>query len=233
LLDGVTPQQLLVMAAPVFQLHTAKAITSYSDLAARENRLLVRWLLSAEEHDIRYLLAHVLLSDQVQGAFDRIIIDAPPRQTVGAIQALCASTHLLIPTILDGLSGEAVGTYVNEVLTLRERNICPYLKLLGVVGSMTSANIGDVLERAPDSPPRLQVAEREGLAEIKKTLSRIQAEHQLAAPPIELLPEDTFIQRTASIANSAGDSLAYVSAGESVRRMFQRLGIEVARRMMD
>src|SRR3972149_10867588 len=100
------------MCLPVSNLATAKAIPAYYDLAQVETRLLVRWLLRADGFDLRYVLADLLLSPEVQAAFDRIIIDAPPRLSTAAIQALCASTHLLIPTILDQMSGDAVGTFV-------------------------------------------------------------------------------------------------------------------------
>ena len=44
-----------------------------------------------------------------------MIINSPPRLTTSHIQAMCASTHLLIPTILDGLSGDAVARYLDQV----------------------------------------------------------------------------------------------------------------------
>ena len=44
--------------------------------------------------------AEALLDPQVQANFDLIIIDAAPRLTTSHLQAMCASTHLLIPTVL-------------------------------------------------------------------------------------------------------------------------------------
>ena len=111
------------------------AIPAYYDLAQAENRLMVEWLIGDGKRDIRYNLAKVLLSEEVQRRYDRIIIDAPPRLTTAHVQALAASTHVLIPTVLDQLSGEAVGSFVEQII-LHSR-LWPHLKIIGVVGSMT------------------------------------------------------------------------------------------------
>jgi chromosome partitioning protein len=137
-------------------------IPAYYDLAQAENRMLVEWLLpltgygllrrllkllgvfegsAPRSHkDLRYLLAEALLDPHVQANFDLIIIDAPPRLTPSHIQAMCASTHLLIPTILDGLSGDAVARYLDQIATHKlglpgasKLAICPYLQPIGVV----------------------------------------------------------------------------------------------------
>jgi cellulose biosynthesis protein BcsQ len=60
----------------------------------------------------------------VQRAFDLIIIDCPPRLTTSKIQALCAGSHLLIPTIFDRTSAEAVVTLYEQVETLKRAGIC-------------------------------------------------------------------------------------------------------------
>ncbi|MGH6816480.1 MAG: ParA family protein, partial [Hyphomicrobiaceae bacterium] len=77
-------------------------------------------------------------SNAVRAAFSLIIIDSPPRLTTGAIQALAAGTHLLVPTVLDGPSSEAVVTFVRQVETFRKAGICPYIKYIGVVGTLAA-----------------------------------------------------------------------------------------------
>ena len=72
------------------------AIPAYYDLAQAENRLMVEWLIGDSSADIRYHLADILLSDEVQRRYDRIIIDAPPRLSSAHVQALSTSTHVLI-----------------------------------------------------------------------------------------------------------------------------------------
>lgn len=133
-----------------------QVITAYYDLAQADNRILIEWLLKCrprttktfrrwaadlmlglhfKTEDVRYTLAEALLTKPVQDAFDLIIIDCPPRLTTSEIQAFCAATHLLIPTIMDRASAEAVGSLCRQVQTLKTGNICPHLKYLGVVGT--------------------------------------------------------------------------------------------------
>src|SRR5260370_35877134 len=97
--------------------------------------------------DVRYALAKILHSDIVQRAFDLIIIDCPPRLTTSEIQAFCASSHLLIPTIFDRTSAEAVVSLCGQIETLKRAGICTYLKYIGIVG--TRWRPGRVSQTAP------------------------------------------------------------------------------------
>jgi cellulose biosynthesis protein BcsQ len=74
-----------------------------------ETRLLIQWLSGEVDGDVRYGLARSLLDPAIQKRFHRVIIDAPPRMTTGFVNALCASTHLVVPFVLDTLSAERVG----------------------------------------------------------------------------------------------------------------------------
>jgi chromosome partitioning protein len=100
-----------------------------------ETRLVLKWLVGDLDGDIRYNLARVLHSSEIQDAFDRIIIDAPPRFTTGFINALCASTHLIVPFVLDILSAERVGLSLRKIKRMRGQ-LFPHLELAGVVGTM-------------------------------------------------------------------------------------------------
>jgi chromosome partitioning protein len=151
-------------------------IPAYYDLAQAENRMLVEWLLPLSEHglvsrllrlfrvretdpqrsvtDVRYLLAEALLDPLVQANFDLVIIDSPPRLTPSHIQAMCASTHLLVPTILDGLAGDAVARYLDQVATHKlgppgnsSRAICPHLQPIGVVCTLLPPGNADLSGR--------------------------------------------------------------------------------------
>ena len=175
---------------------------------------MVEWLIRDQPEDMPYFLATLLLHPQVQGRYQRIIIDAPPRLTTACIQALCSGTHLLIPTVLDKLSTEAVTTFVNEVETLKKGGLCPHLKYAGIVGTMLNW-------QAKVHEP------------VVKTL---QDQLREAGVAIELLPKHTWIPEMAAISRQAGDSLAYFSATpadarEKVRKAFRNLGVEVAERM--
>jgi chromosome partitioning protein len=113
-----------------------KVITADYDLAQAENRLMIEWLLGDRKYDIRFRLLELLANDAVRDSFSAIIIDSPPRLTTGAIQALAAGTHVLIPTILDEPSAEAVLTFVGQIEKFRMEGLCPKIKHLGVVATM-------------------------------------------------------------------------------------------------
>src|SRR5205807_10288596 len=81
-------------------------------------------------------LAKLLLSDEMADSFDVMLIDAPPRLTAGTVNAFCASTHLLVPTVFDLLSAEAVGTFLNGAEALKH-SLNHGIDLLGVVGMLT------------------------------------------------------------------------------------------------
>lgn len=57
---------------------------------------MIQWLLRQTDDDLRYRLARVLLDDDIGKKFDIVLIDAPPRLTTATINALCASTHVLV-----------------------------------------------------------------------------------------------------------------------------------------
>src|SRR5260370_24027885 len=118
--------------------------------------------------DVRYTVEKILHSDIVQRAFDLIIIDCPPRLTTSEIQAFCASSHLLIPTIFDRTSAEAVVTLYDQIETLKGAGICPHLKYMGVVGTMWK---------------RGRAAQAEAITFVKDALGN---------SPIRVLPEKTF-----------------------------------------
>lgn len=115
-----------------------------------ETRLLLEWLINDRKDDIRYNLARVLHSHEVQDHFDRVIIDAPPRMTTGLMNALCASTDLIVPFVLDILSAERVGMFLGTVRRMRGQ-LFPHLELAAVVGTFkgdATGNLRDAEERA-------------------------------------------------------------------------------------
>lgn len=199
-----------------------RGIPAYYDLAQAENRLLVEWAIQAESskgvhrvgsRDIRYMLFELLHDQAVQGKFDRIIIDAPPRLTAACIQAFCAATHLIIPTVLDTLSGEAVSAFVDQIKVLRENKVCPGLKIAGVV---------------PYAPGSAQRYRREARANIEASLKRSGTEAELLGTDFEI-PSLPFISEV------AGTSIAYAAdannpAVRRVRDVFSKIADELENR---
>jgi cellulose biosynthesis protein BcsQ len=184
-----------------------QVITAYYDLAQADNRIMIEWLLQCihfrpqdlrhalmerlkgdllRTADMRYTLAKILHSDIVQRAFDLIIIDCPPRLTTSEIQAFCASSHLLIPTIFDRTSAEAVVTLYEQIETLKRAGICPHLKYMGVVGTMWK---------------RGRAAQTEAITFVKDALGN---------GPIRILPEETFVPHAAALVNDAPDGIAHI-----------------------
>jgi cellulose biosynthesis protein BcsQ len=106
-------------------------------LANVEGSLLAQRILEADRKiDERYRLAHVLLHPDVRRMFGMIIIDTPPRMTLGTVNALFASHAYVVPTQFDRVSTEAVGPYLRQVERLKmDRDID--LKFSGMVGMLT------------------------------------------------------------------------------------------------
>src|SRR5215468_3363188 len=185
--------------------------SSYA-LAATENRLMIEYLLGDDRRydDGRYRLANLLLSEDVGDEYDVALIDAPPRLTAATINAFCASTHLLVPTVYDKMSAEAVGTFLNGVRTLKNA-LNTQIDLLGVVGSLT--------HRQDSLIPREQNA-------------RNMAKDQVArvwGPNLHVF--ERHIPRKGAIAEAAGGDIAFYHRDPSIRSLFVGLGDEIAGRL--
>lgn len=106
-------------------------------LAQVENRLLLEWLLNTKSGtDVRYRLASVLLDPNVRREFKMIILDTPPRMTLGTINALVASHFFVVPTGLDRLSAEAVPQFITNMKAIRE-DLGLDIQLAGIAGMMS------------------------------------------------------------------------------------------------
>jgi chromosome partitioning protein len=197
-----------------------KIIPAYYDLAQAENRLMLEWLLQCGRRrsqsihrmladlligrlfirkDVRYNLHELLQTEAVRNAFDIVIIDCPPRMTTGVIQALCAGTHVLIPTILDLPSAEAAVAFCGELEVLKNEKVCPKLCYVGVVGTMVSAKVDRQAERAAINYIR------DGLEDIRF--------------PSGLLAEEHFMRENTAFVNDADEGIAYLTMGNGERQV--------------
>lgn len=100
-----------------------------------EEMVKARWLLHPGERDFRYLLREALHAPLLQERFDLVLIDCPPRPTASCINALAAADQTLIPTLPDHASSQAVPLMLGWMRLLKDRGICPDLKILGVVAN--------------------------------------------------------------------------------------------------
>jgi len=193
------------------KLNGSMIVASAYGLAAMENRLMIEYLLGDDRRydDGRYRLANLLLSDDVGGEYDIALIDAPPRLTAATINGFCASTHLLVPTVYDKMSAEAVGTFLHGVCTLKSA-LNHQIDLLGVVGTLT--------QRQDSLVPREQNA-------------RNMAKDQVArAWGANFHVFERHIPRRSAIAEAAGGDIAFYR-DETVRGWFVALGGEITSRL--
>lgn len=170
-----------------------------------ENRTQLQWLLGETSDDVRFRLANILLQPAVQNEFDLVLIDAPPRLSLGAVNALCASHAIIVPTVLDNLSAETVGRFLGRASNAFGA-LNPGLVHAGVVGTITAA-----AKRNAHEDEAFALAQR-GLAQwhgkrhfFEKNIPHINA-----------------------LARAAGTEIGYLSREKrTVRPIFDILGAEI------
>lgn len=218
-------------AQTVAHVPKAKLIPTYYSLAPMENRLMVEWLLGQRDADIRFQLAKVLHDPLIQTSFDRIIIDAPPRLTTACIQALCAATHVLIPTVLDDLSTEAVGAFADQLRV--HQSLWPHLKIVGVVGTMTSITTVVDDELRDNALNDVEVdAHASGRVALEQAL--LTADFPLR--DASYMPVEAFIPDKRELSRASGHRIVYASMSQAapfmeIRKVFDRLGDEIDSRL--
>jgi chromosome partitioning protein len=179
-------------------------------LASTEDQMMLRWLFHTSEADVRFNLAEALLSEEVRKAYQIILLDVGPRLTTASISALCASTHFIVPTNLDKLSAETIGSFLNRVRALKEDLGLP-LELAGIVGTMSYRY-------------HLSDEEEDAMGTIRDGLKRWG-------------PDGHIFKRTVPrkkiLADVAGSDIGYLMGfkGRAVRDIFDTLGHEVAARI--
>lgn len=176
-------------------------------LVRAENHMLIRWILNESVEDIRYSLAELLLSPEVQRKFDIVLIDMGPRLTTASICALAAATHLIVPTILDQLSAEAVRSFLGQVQVLTTE-MKTGLDAVSVVGTMTRTQ-------------GLDGVNDQAVATIEKALQKWNGDAQMLTRNIPF--KQVFIE-------CAGSSIAMLRKPEATA-IIEDLGDEISRRI--
>ena len=189
---------------------STRFLASNYTLATAENNALFRWLLEKFDTDARYHLASVLLDKEVQDSVDYILLDAPPRLTTATINALCASTHVLVPTILDRQSTNGVFRFLRQ-LDRMQGELFPRLKPLGVLASMTYGWDAFTLK------------EQEVIGDLKVRLAKT---WNGTMPFLDTVR----IRRDANILDNAGQRLAYFADSDNIKRAFDALAEDVIKR---
>lgn len=184
---------------------------SYS-LAQLENRLLLRWLLSTESGtDLRFRLAQVLLDPNVRREYKLIILDTPPRMTIGTINALVASHYFITPTALDRLSSEAVPQFITNMKAIKN-DLKLNIEFAGIAGMMSRI---------------INLSDNEKLA-----LGRAREGGELWEPSKDYVLRQTIPRRTA-ISDAAGVDVAYfgVDTKGPLSNLFDPLFAEICENM--
>ncbi len=118
------------------RLTRSEFVQAFYELALLEDRLMIEWLLQENGgDDVRYRLANVLQQPEVAQRYDLVLIDVPPRLSAGTINALCCSTHVLVPTIFNTIAAEPVENFI--VAAKRMMSVLnPSLQFAGVLETL-------------------------------------------------------------------------------------------------
>lgn len=168
-------------------------LPAFYDLEALERREEYRWVIDDLQDDVRYRLARALLSDYVRETYKLVIIDAPPRMTLGFVNGLCTSTHLFVPTVVDSASVLAVGRLAQQFSRLVPK-ANPFLKFAGIIGTMTN--------RGPELP---QVNQE--VANLAESQASNELDERFALFPLFI--REAVMQRNADLARAAASGVAY------------------------
>jgi len=197
---------------PIADFQNTDVLAAGYTLNRVENRVAFKWLVGESGADVRYNVHEALSSrDMRSEAYDIVIIDAPPRLTTASANALCASTHVLVPTILDNMSATAAVNTLDAILKLKDR-VSPTLNIIGVAPTFVFKSTG--------YKPR----EAEALAYIRGEIATRFSRRQ--EKPIVVF-ESERITRKEAFANAAGENVAFFEDPD-VREMFAKLGESVS-----
>lgn len=89
----------------------------------------------ATEPDMIYILHKVLNSEKYQSIFDYVIIDCPPSVGLIVLNALTASTHILIPLTAGEYAYEGLKASMNVAHSIKA-SYNPKLEILGILPTM-------------------------------------------------------------------------------------------------
>ena len=176
--------------------------------AQLENQLLLKWLLQQDGGlDVRYRLASALLRPEVRAGYAAIVLDMPPRMTLGSINALVASHAFVVPTVLDSLSVEAVSQFLTNMKAIKG-DLGLDLDLAGIVGMMTR-----------QTKPSEREARGLELAQESGRIWRENTDYVFKAT----------LPRKVDIANAAGEDIAYFGSDSEgpLKRFFDPLFDEI------
>lgn len=196
-------------------LPNSRIFTCYYDFSNTETLVLAHWLV-LDGPEIRFRLSEFLRSEVVRSSYDLVLIDAGPRFSTSTINALTASTHILMPTILDQMSAQAVG-YFSKELERHRNQLFPSLSLLGVVPTFIN-------EDPPDAKSHQFTATETEIAD------QVDRELQSIWGTSHSVLREGRVPRRRAYAKLAGYGVAYFHSDDA-KRVFGRLSELIAKRL--
>lgn len=139
-----------ITAVGINHFANLRLVRTSFQLADVEDKLFAAFFLGARENDPRFALARKLANPRLKNDFDIVILDTPPRVTMASVNALCASTHVLIPTALTAVAQSGAVTFI-EFLSNFRSHLCPQINILGVLPTFTHGNLSPLEDSAIDT----------------------------------------------------------------------------------
>lgn len=133
------------------------------ELSQVERHVEYSWVLNVLSDDPRYRLPGFLSHVAEVLRLDYILIDAPPRFTLGFVNGLAASTHLFVPTIVDAASTRAVETFARQFADVAPR-LNPVIRWAGIIGTMTTGNTNSLPQNVRPLAASAEFAARNRIA---------------------------------------------------------------------
>ena len=198
-----SPEEILSTSVDIGKaLPACHLIGASYRLSEDENRSFVQWLIGESTDDVRFRLARFLWSPNIAENFDYVLIDAPPRLGTAGVNALCASSHVVVPTLMTQTSSEPIDQML-QMFKHTFKDLNSDLRLAGVIANQTYRS--DLIAR-----------ERAIIDNINQTLSTYSNSRVF----------NRNIRMIASILREAGTAIPYQNH-QDVRLAFDQLGQEI------
>lgn len=157
--DGAkTPEEIVTMLPGT--LEGCGILGASYHLFRDEMEQFAKWSAGDLEYDVRTQFREFVKTEYVQENFDIVLVDCGPRFTTSTINALCGSTHFVVPTILDELSSQAV-SYLDKEVSAHRDELFSQLRLIGIVPTFVYQD--------PRSAPTFNAREQEQLDSLANT----------------------------------------------------------------
>ena len=183
------------------------------DLGKEDAKLAFYRLIGTKKRDIRFHVHDYLSKDSIQKQFDIVIIDMPAQLSTAVANALCACTHVLVPTILDRATLPKTIDTLKTVQAFRKALRLNF-RFLGVLPSIVA------------SSKKLGTGERQAFRWLKGELQREFADllvpHTKKREVLDAL--NIWIASRVGLRHEPGDDLPYFkSTDTALRAMFDNL----------